>query len=205
MRVVNQLAKVDTEKCNGCQTCAKVCPVLAIKIVDKRPVINSEMCRGCANCEQRCPEYAMAMVKREVPFTIYVDPTTVDSAELAALCAKARLNPEQIICYCTTTRAEEVAAAILKGAKSPEEISLQTGIRTGCKVECIQPVLRLLDAAGIEPVRPDGFQWYGRTPTIWDIPEEVKKKYSSKGFYFDEDIKLLNQVAEAKTKGKEDK
>ena len=117
--------------------------------------------------------------------------------EIITLCKKAMLNPEQVICYCTATRAEEVAGAILKGAKSPEEISRLTGIRMGCKVECIQPILRLLDAAGINPERPSGYQWYGLTPKVWEISEKVKAKYAEKGFYFEEDIKLLKEVVAA--------
>ena len=103
---------------------------------------------------------------------------------------KANFNPEQIVCFCTGTRAEEVAAAILKGAASPEDISRQTGIRTGCKVECIEPALRLLQAAST-PQAPKGWQWYGLTPAVWDIPEEVKRKYNKNGFYFEEDIELF--------------
>ncbi|MDA8227432.1 MAG: hypothetical protein M0T74_06950 [Desulfitobacterium hafniense] len=54
----------------------------------------------------------------------------------------------------------------------------------------------MLNAAGIEPKRPEGsYQWYGLSPTIWDIPKDVKAKHNKKGFYFDEDIKLLNRVA----------
>ncbi|TDT51032.1 (2Fe-2S)-binding protein [Fonticella tunisiensis] len=198
MRLVTLLAEVDTEKCTGCRTCQKVCPTLAIKVENRKAVVDSEKCRGCNNCEQRCPVYAIKMVKRVNPVRVYVDPSTVDRSEVEALCKKARFNPEQIICYCTETRAEEVAAAILKGADTPEKLSLETGIRTGCKVECIQPILRLLEAAGITPERPDGYQWYGRTPTVWDIPEEIKEKYSHRGFYFDQDIKVLNKVAEGK-------
>ena len=83
-----------------------------------------------------------------------------------------------------------VAAAILDGADTPEEISSRTGIRTGCTIECIQPILRLLEAAGIQPKpNPDGWQWYGETVTAWTMPEKVKQKYASRGFYFDEDRK----------------
>jgi Pyruvate/2-oxoacid:ferredoxin oxidoreductase delta subunit/bacterioferritin-associated ferredoxin len=198
MRVVTMLAKVDEEKCIGCKICQKVCPPLAIEVVNKVSRVDAEKCRGCGNCNQRCPENAVTMVKRETPIRVYVDPATVSREKIEELCEKARMNPEQIVCYCTATRAEEVAAAIIKGADTPEKISLETGVRTGCKVECIQPVLRLLEAAGIEPERPEGYQWYGRTPTIWEIPEEVKQKYSQRGFYFDEDIKLLNEVAKLK-------
>ena len=53
-----------------------------------------------------------------------------------------------------------------------------------------------LEAAGIQPKpNPDGWQWYGETVTAWTMPEKVKQKYASRGFYFDEDRKLLDQVA----------
>ncbi|KKM11364.1 (Fe-S)-binding protein [Clostridiales bacterium PH28_bin88] len=199
MKVVTLAPRVDTEKCTGCKTCERVCPVLAIKVVDRVSVVDEERCRGCANCEQRCPEYALTMVKRENPITVKTDVEKVPYEEIINLCLKAKLNPEQLVCYCTATRADEVAAAILLGAKSPEDISLVTGVRTGCKVECIQPMLRLLEAAGIKPQPPkNGWQWYGRTPTVWEIPEEIKAKYNKRGFYFDEDIKLLDEVVAAK-------
>ena len=35
------------------------------------------------------------------------------------ICKKANVHPKQIICYCTNTTAGEIAAAILKGAKTP--------------------------------------------------------------------------------------
>jgi ferredoxin len=203
VKVVNLLAEVDMEKCKGCKTCEKVCPVIAIKVENKKAVVDAERCRGCGACEQRCPFHAINMVKLKQPVLVKVDVSTVNYSDVIELCRGAKLNPEQIICYCTATRAEEVAAAILQGAKSPEEISFLTGVRTGCKVECIQPVLRLLESAGIKPEPPKrGWQWYGRTVTVWDIPEEVKQKYASRGFYFDEDIKLLDEVVSAPLQGR---
>jgi len=204
MKLVTLMPVVHIEKCIGCKTCAKVCPVLAMRVEDKVAGVNVERCRGCGDCEQRCPEYAITMVLREEPVTAKVNMEGLDYEEIISLCRKARFHPEQVVCYCTATRADEVAAAIMRGAKSPDDISCMTGIRTGCKVECIQPILRLLEAAGIEPKpTPGGWQWYGRTITAWEIPEEVKKKYSSRGFYFDEDIDLLNRVVNAPLQGKE--
>lgn len=205
MKVVNLLASVDKEKCIGCTTCMRVCPVLAISMAERKAVIDAERCRGCAACEQRCPQYAITMVKLDQPVVVKVDVSAVDYGQVEDLCRRANLNPEQIICYCTATRAEEVAAAILQGAKSPEEVSSRTGARTGCKVECIQPILRLLEAAGIKPVPPkDGWQWYGRTVTAWEIPKHVKEKYGRRGFYFDEDIELLNRVVAAPVQERSD-
>jgi hypothetical protein len=89
-----------------------------------------------------------------------------------------------------------VAAAILKGYRTPEELSRHTGIRTGCKVECTQPLLRLLEAAEVpfEPTLKEGWQLYGRTVTAWEVPDTIKEKYNNRGFYFNDDLKLLNKV-----------
>ncbi len=204
MKRVTIMAKVDPNICRGCRVCEKVCPVLAIHVVDKKAQTNDEACRGCANCADRCPFHAITMVKREKPFVVGVDVSKFDREKINALCAKAHFNPEQVLCYCVGVRAEEVAAAILDGCDTPEKISSRTGIRTGCTIECIQTILRLLEAAGITPKPPlaDGWQWYGKTPTAWTLPEDVKKKYNSNGFYFNEDRKLLEEIAATNTEKK---
>lgn len=204
MKVISLAPVVDLEKCIGCGICSKVCPAATIEIADRKAKVNMDGCRGCAACEQRCPVYAIKMTKLDHPYTVSVEISDLDYEVVAALCRKAKLNPEQLICYCTATRADEVAAAILKGAKTPEAISRATGIRMGCKVECIQPILRLLNAAGITPEPAPGYQWYGLTPTVWDIPEDVKAKYSKRGFYFDEDIRILDKVIAAKPEGRKE-
>jgi Fe-S-cluster-containing hydrogenase component 2 len=202
MKKVTLLAKVNLDKCTGCKTCQKVCPVLAIEVKDRKAIVDSDKCRACANCEQRCPFYAVEMIKRETPLVIGVDPSKFDQEKIRELCEKANLNPEQTMCYCVGTRAEEVAAAILDGAKTPEEVSARTGVRTGCTIECIQPVLRLLQAGGCELIpNKNGWQWYGVTPTAWNLPEEVKEKYNSRGFYFEEDKELLDKVVHTRCKG----
>jgi formate hydrogenlyase subunit 6/NADH:ubiquinone oxidoreductase subunit I/bacterioferritin-associated ferredoxin len=207
MRIVNLLVEVVEDECTGCGTCEKVCPTLAIhlqrldKAVRAKPlaVVEEVKCVGCWACEQRCPSHALRMVRHPSPHSIGVSTEDIAWQAIADLCRKARLNPEQIVCYCTTTRAGEVAAAILKGYHTPEELSQYVGVRTGCKVECTQPVLRLLEAAGLplKPTLEHGWQLYGRTITAWEVPEAVKAKYASRGFYFDKDIELLNRVVAA--------
>ncbi|QQO10943.1 (2Fe-2S)-binding protein [Breznakiella homolactica] len=201
MKKVTLLAQVDSDQCRGCKICEKVCPVLAVKVTDKKAKVEAQACRGCTNCESRCPFHAIKMVKRDEPFTVGVDVSKFPAAEIKALCDKAHFNVEQVLCYCTAVRADEVAAAILGGAKTPEEISSQTGIRTGCSIECMQTILRLMEAAGLkhEPIA-GGWQLYGKTITAWELTPELKKKYSSRGFYFDEDKALLDRVVSTNTK-----
>ena len=203
MKLISLIPLVDLDACNGCVICSNVCPTLAISLVDKKAHVKEADCRGCGACEQRCPVYAISMQKLEAPYTVAVAVDGLPYEKIQALCARANLNPEQIICFCTATRAEEVAAAILKGAASPEDISKQTGIRTGCKVECIEPALRLLQAAGVTPERPQGWQWYGLTPAVWNIPEAIKAKHNKSGFYFEEDIELFKKVVQAKSERRE--
>ena len=203
MRVVNMYVEVNPEICTGCRICEKVCPTLSIKVVgekkEKRAVVDLSTCVGCGACVEICDfEGAVTLKTLEEPKIINVDPRSVDEKEISKLCLEAKIHPEQVVCFCTGTRADEVAATILLGATSPEELSRKTGVRTGCKVECIEPVLRLLKAAGIEPEPVEkGWQWYGLTPTIWDIPEEVIRKYSARGFYFEEDKALLKKLLDS--------
>jgi Fe-S-cluster-containing hydrogenase component 2 len=199
VKKVTLKAVVNEELCIGCKICEKVCPVYAIQVSDRKAHSDPAKCMACANCADRCPRYAIKMVEREDPFEVGVDVSKFDYEEIRALCEKAHLNPEQVLCYCVGVRAEEVAAALLSGATTPEEVSAMTGMRTGCTIECIQPLLRLVQAAGNElHPNPNGYQWYGVTVTAWDMPEEVKEKYNSRGFYFDEDKALLDKVVKVR-------
>ncbi len=195
MKTITLRSQIDTDVCIGCGICSKVCPTLAISVVDKKAVVDAAKCLACANCHQRCPVEAVSLVRLDKPFTVSVEVKEQDRPRIEELCKKAGFNPGQILCYCTATRADEVAQAILDGARTPELISLRTGLRMGCSVECIQPALRMLDAAGITPTPPEGgWQWYGKTPQLKDIPAEIKQKYNKRGFYFDDDLALFNEI-----------
>lgn len=199
MKTVRVQAQVDMDKCTGCRTCQMVCPVYAISVnrEDNKPKvnINYDICVGCWNCEQRCPEHAISMEACE-PFDLKADVAAFDYEEIHALCRKAHFHPKQIMCYCTATRAEEVAAAILGGASSPDKVVRACGVGAGCGIECNQTILRFLEAAGKTFERPKlSYQWYGRTATVWDVSEEVKKKHAN--FRFDKDRTLLDSVVDA--------
>lgn len=54
-------AKVDEEKCTGCESCVEECPVEAIKMVDGIAKVDSEPCTDCGTCIDACPVEAISM------------------------------------------------------------------------------------------------------------------------------------------------
>jgi len=191
MKKVYIMSQVDEDKCIGDKICENVCPTGAIKVVKRKARVDESRCAACLKCLDMCNEGALRMVPRKQPLTMGVDPLDVDQDELQALCRRARFDPEDAICLCTLTTAKEVAAAILKGAKTPEEVTLMTGIRTSCGMWCMAPILRLLKARGLDIVPPKGYRWYDVDANLWDISEAVSKKYPE--YCFEEDKKFYDE------------
>ena len=54
-------AKVDNEKCTGCETCVAECPSEAIKMAEEKAVVDEETCIDCGVCVDACPEEAITM------------------------------------------------------------------------------------------------------------------------------------------------
>lgn len=191
MKKVYLLSQVDKTRCLGCIVCENVCPTRAIKVVNKKANVDKKKCVGCLHCMDACNEGAISFVRREQVLTLGVDPGDVDQQRLKELCNKAHFRPEDTVCLCTMTQAREVAAAILKGAESPEEISLMTGVRTSCGMYCISPILRLLRAHGVDVSPRKGWNWYDAHVTLWDISDEVAQKYPQ--YCLKEDKQLLKE------------
>jgi len=55
------VARVDEERCTGCQTCLYVCPYDAISRDEERKVavVNEALCAGCGTCVAACPSNAI--------------------------------------------------------------------------------------------------------------------------------------------------
>jgi ferredoxin len=55
------VAKVDNEKCTGCESCVDECPSEAIKMAEEKAQIDLETCVDCAACVDACPAEAITM------------------------------------------------------------------------------------------------------------------------------------------------
>ena len=177
MRKVHSLAEVDRTLCIGDRICENVCPTGAIRVVEKKAVVDENKCAACLKCIDYCEEGAIRAVPRLEPVVLRVDTSDVDQDQLRELCLKAHLNPDDVICPCTLTTAGEAAAAILKGARTPEDLSRMTGVRTACGMWCMALILGLLRAYGLEPTPPGGFNWYDVETALWNVPDDVVRKY----------------------------
>ncbi len=54
-------AKVNNEKCTGCETCVEECPSEAISMADGKAVVDVDTCIDCGVCVDACPAEAISM------------------------------------------------------------------------------------------------------------------------------------------------
>lgn len=166
-------ARVDVEKCTGCKLCERICPSGAITMVEKEAVIDDNRCIDCQRCIDRCErENAITRVLRPEEVIRFVDHSDLDQSEIQRICNTAGVHPDLPVCACNPVLGKELAAAVLKGAKTPEDVCAITGVRTGCGIYCMVNVFRVLEACGIELENPQDHRWYKLTLSLKDVPEE---------------------------------
>jgi ferredoxin len=180
MKVVKFVSVVDEQKCIGDKRCENLCPAGAIKVVQKIAKVNGNRCVACGKCADICDEDAVFLARRDNPMTIRFDVDSVDAGQIQSLCKSASLLPDLLVCACTGTLAGEVAAAVISGARSPEDIVVMTGAGSGCGIYCMGVIFKLFQAAGIRI--PEDSRWNNLPLTAADVPEEVTQKYPE--YYF---------------------
>ncbi len=167
------LAEVKTDSCSGCKRCEPICPAAAIKVMEKKAIVDGDRCIDCQRCIDRCKvEKAIGRVRRPSEVLRGVDHTEFDSEQIKRLCSQSGLLPHMPICGCTRTTAQEAVAAILKGAKSPEDLCAMTGLRAGCSLYCITRIFQIMQACGVEVENPKDRRWIKLTLRLTDLPEE---------------------------------
>jgi Fe-S-cluster-containing hydrogenase component 2 len=151
-----------------------VCPAGAIRMEEKKAAVDGDRCIDCRRCIDRCDrENAVDRVPRPEEVIRYVDHSDLDAAAVNLLCRKAGVLPYLPICGCTRTTGQEAVAAVLKGAKTPEDLCAMTGLRAGCGIYCMTRIFQVLDACGIEVEEHPDRRWIKLTLSIGDIPRET--------------------------------
>jgi ferredoxin/bacterioferritin-associated ferredoxin len=198
MIVREYVADIAEEGCKICRKCEKICPSSAISFVKKGKmmVVDQERCIDCQRCIDACPDNAITMQPRTADFALSVNVTELDQGEIKAICRKIGLMPGEAVCACTFITAQEVAGAILKGAKSPEDVCAMTGIRQGCGIYCLVNIFKLLDAAGIHPEERGKSNLYHHPLSSLDIPEDQVKKINEEfpQFHLLEDVVTIKKL-----------
>ena len=54
-------ARLNKQKCNGCESCVDECPNNAISLVDGRAAVDADVCIDCGVCVDVCPQEAIRM------------------------------------------------------------------------------------------------------------------------------------------------
>lgn len=171
---ITMVAEIIEDNCTGCNKCVLVCPTVAIAMRPRRPdepgpgrniaVVREDICYNAQNCMEMCPDDAIVMRPLDEPFEVGKAAPEASAEEIGQLCMQTGMLPDMLVCVCTDTVAGDLAGAILDGAHTPEDVAIRTGARAGCVEICLDPILRLLAAAGHgdAPRKPrNGYQWYG--------------------------------------------
>jgi ferredoxin len=61
----NYYASVNSETCDGCETCTDRCQVDAIQVEDDLANISAVKCIGCGLCVSTCPTESISMIRKE--------------------------------------------------------------------------------------------------------------------------------------------
>src|SRR5216117_2107047 len=116
MFTTSAIVQISEEACVGCTRCVNVCPSEALAMEGRLAVLDEPKCVGCFKCLEACIPYNAISIRRDPnPRQLGVPAERWDRPEVTELCAKARFDPQQAICMCTSTTAAEVAAAIVDG------------------------------------------------------------------------------------------
>lgn len=57
------LCTVDEYLCEGCGTCAQICPFDAVTLVDELAMIEASACMGCGVCVDQCQQGALELIR----------------------------------------------------------------------------------------------------------------------------------------------
>ena len=115
--MIRKIIKIDKEKCNGCEACAKACHEGAIEMINGKAVLTREdYCDGLGDCLPACPTNAISFEEREAP----------EYNEEAVKQAKMKKNGGRLPCSCPGTNAKSIkreSQAVAKNISITSQLS----------------------------------------------------------------------------------
>ncbi|MBN2026195.1 MAG: 4Fe-4S binding protein [Actinobacteria bacterium] len=194
---------IDYSLCKLCRKCEEICPAAAISLLkeDKRMAVDVKRCIDCQRCMDACPENAITMLPRSGDYALSVDVSELDQEKIGEICRKVGLAPGEAVCACTFVTAQELAGAVLMGAKTPEDVCAMTGVRRGCGIYCLVNIFKILDAAGVRPEERAGSHLYHHPLSSLDIPDDRLREIDEEfpQYRLLEDVSMIRE-----TRGLED-
>ncbi|MBC7229926.1 MAG: 4Fe-4S binding protein [Actinobacteria bacterium] len=192
------VADVDHALCRTCRKCEEICPAGAIALAreEKRMAVDARRCIDCQRCMDACPENAIAMLPRRWDNALSVEVAGLDRDRILEICRKVGLAPGEAICACTFVTAQELAGAVLKGAKTPEDVCAMTGVRRGCGIYCLVNIFKILEAGGVRPEERAGSHLYHHPLSPLDIPEDRLREIDAEfpQYRLLEDVRMIREA-----------
>jgi ferredoxin/bacterioferritin-associated ferredoxin len=179
-RITYEIEIVD-ENCTGCYRCERACPTSAITMVGPKTkalaVVNNDACIACFRCIDSCDDDAMLARERDEPIEVGFDMSDSDLEAVGDLCRKAAVDPEWSVCFCSGSQAKEIAAAILAGNDTFDQVARVTGVQSGCLIYCSAPIQSLLAAHTGEFRDGSKVRRYETRQRMYDLPETTNPAY----------------------------
>jgi ferredoxin/bacterioferritin-associated ferredoxin len=184
MKLVSYEIEVVDPNCTGCYRCERACPTGAIRMVGPKKealaVVDNGRCVACMRCIDVCDDDALLAHPRADPVEAGTDfsSSCSDRVAMIDLCREAGIDPEQTVCVCTGTQAQEIAAAVVGGRETFAEVALATGAQSGCLLYCSVPIRRLLAArTGGDAPSASKVKRYDCAQSVLDLPVELDAEY----------------------------
>lgn len=197
MIVREYVPAIDQVACKACRKCEQICPAGAIALVkeSKEMAVDLERCIDCQRCLDACPNDSITMLPRTQDQALGVDSSKLDQQEIKAICRKIGLAPGEAICACTFITAQELAGAVLQGAKTPEDVCAMTGIRRGCGIYCLVNLFKILEAGGVPEEERARSNLVHHPLNSLDIPEEQLRKLDAQfpQYHLLEDVSTIRK------------
>lgn len=197
MIVREYVPDIDQSACKVCRKCEQICPAGAIALVkeSKKMAVDLGRCIDCQRCLDACPNDSITMLPRVQDQALGVDVSQLDHQEIKAICRKIGLAPGEAICACTFITAQELAGAVLQGAKTPEDVCAMTGIRRGCGIYCLVNLFKILEAGGVPEEERARSNLVHHPLNSLDIPEEQLRKLDAQfpQYHLLEDVSMIRK------------